>query len=298
MTAAALPKVVDKATGKESPWLRLFITPALANSDDHIAANIEAALAMDYTPYTQIARTQKGAVSVVGSGPSLKKNWQRLLKGPKDILACNAAYQFLLGKGIVPKYMMCFDADPLMLEFITPHPDVTFLIGSRCPPKTFELLKGCKVIVWHAAGDKHIESLLQKHGKMDEPMVIGGTAAVTRSMVLAETLGYKEIHLWGCDSSFDDGETHIRQSTTKERRVMVGVAGKAFPTAPWMAQQAEDFKVLAPPLRDSFGVRFIVHGTGLIPYIARVMGFETDEPRVLHWLRIVRYKLVWLWKHL
>ena len=297
MKANDLPVVLD-AKGEKSPWLPLFIHPGLANTDEHISANIESALARSYTPFMRVVGMHPGAVSVVGSGPSLKKNWRKLLDGPKDIIACNAACQFLLGKGIVPKFMMCFDADPLMLEFITPHPEITYLIASRCPPQAFDMLDGCKVVCWHAAGDKSIEALLQKHKKFDEPMVIGGTAAVTRCMVLAQTLGYTEIHLWGCDSSFSEGDTHIRQSTTKEKRVKVGVAGKAFETAPWMAQQAEDFKLLAPPLRDRFGVRFFVHGDGLIPHIARVMGFQTDEPRWKHLARIVRYKAVWLWRRL
>lgn len=297
MSAIALPRVVT-AEGKDSPWLPLRIQSGLANTAEQIDGNIKSALKRNYISFMEFAGRQKGAVSVVGSGPSLKKNWRRLRKFKGDIIACNAACQFLLGKGIVPKYMMCFDADPLMLEFITPHPEIIYLLASRCPPKAFDMLEGCKVCIWHAAGDEHIEQLLQDAGKFDEPMVIGGTAAITRSMVLAQTLGYKDVHLWGADSSFSNGETHIRKSTTVEKRMMVGVAGRAFEMAPWMAQQVEDFKVLAPPLRDLYGIHFVVHGDGIIPHVARVMGFDTDEPRWKLWARIVRYKITWLWKNL
>lgn len=289
---------VIRKDGVEFPWIALKIHSSLANKVEDIDRNIENALGLDYIPFQEIIGTESGAVSVVGSGPSLKETWMKLRDFDGDIVACNASFQFLLDKGMVPKYMMCFDADPLMLEFITPHPEVTYLIGSRCPPKTFEMLKGCKVVVWHAAGDEHIETILNKHGKM-EPMISGGTAAITRCMMLVQPLGYDEIHLWGADSSFKNGDTHIRKSTTVENRMTVMVANRVFQCAPWMAQQAEDFKMLAPALKRMYGVELVVHGDGLIPHIAQTMGFKTDgvSKYKLAW-RNVKFKSQLLWKYL
>lgn len=278
------------AIAEQRQWLPLKIFPMLSNTTEDIDANIASCLSRKYLRHVDLVGTQSGAVSVVGSGPSLKANWRRLLKFKGDIIACNAAYQFLLERGITPKYMFCFDADPLMLEFITPHPDVKFLIGSRCPPKTFDLLKDCEVYVWHAAGDTNIEALLQKAGKFDEPMVIGGTAAITRSMVLAQTLGYSDVHLWGADSSFLATDTHIRQSTTKEKHSFVSIGGRAFETAPWMAQQLEDFKLLAPQL-SGMGIRFHVHGDGALPQVAASMGYSVDLP-----LAVRQFVRTWLWR--
>ena len=260
---------------KESPWVPLNLHPRLANTVEDIDRNIEGALQRTYIPFLELLNKKRGAVSVVGSGPSLKKNWKRMKDMGHEIIACNAACQFLLEREVVPQYMFCFDADPLMLEFLTPHPDITYLMGSRCPPQAFEILKGCKVVIWHAGGDENIEQLLNKHNKM-EPMVSGGTAAITRSMMLAKAMGWSELHLWGCDSSYSEGDTHIRKSTTEERGLMVMVNGKSFLASPWMCQQAEDFKVLANPLRDQYGVNFVVHGDGLIPHIAYSMYFKTD----------------------
>lgn len=258
----------------ESKWIPLRCMPGLANTVEDITRNIESVLTRPYIGLQTILDTESGAVSVVGSGPSLKENWQQLRDSDTDIIACNAAFQFLLEKGVVPKYMFCFDADPLMLEFITPRQDVTYLIASRCPPKTFEMLEGCNVIVWHTAGDPCISDLLTKHDKM-EPMISGGTAAVTRAMILAPTLGYRTIHLWGCDSSYSDTETHIRKSTTDEIRTVIKLNNKVFQMSPWMAQQCEDFKILAPILRDR-GVRVKVHGHGILPHLAAAMFFEVD----------------------
>ncbi len=284
--------------GEETPWVELRVKSFLANTVEDIDRNIESALKRDYISYSDIVGTESGAVSVVGSGPSLKENWKSLRDMDCDIIACNASSQFLLERGVVPKYMMCFDADPLMLEFLTPHKDITYLIASRCPPKAFEILEGCRVVCWHAAGDTNISELLTKHGKM-EPMVAGGTAAVTRAMILAPTMGYTTIHIWGGDSSFLNGETHIRKSTTDEKMMHIMANNRAFRCAPWMAQQAEDFKILVPALRDLCGIKVVVHGDGLIPHLARAMHVHADEgPRAKQIWQVAAQKARILWSQL
>jgi len=282
-------------------WRPLVVQGALANTIEHIGRNIEHTLGLDYIPFTELVNTKSGAVAIVGSGPSLKTNWQRLKDFDGDIIACNAACQFLLEKGIVPQYMMCFDADELVLNFFTPHPEITYLIASRCVPKVFEILKDCKLVVWHAAGDEKLRGLLEKHGVM-EPMVIGGSATVTRAMILALPMGYKEVHLFGGDSSFTNGDTHIRQSTTTERRMAVKCAGRVFEVAPWMTIQVEDLKQLAP-LLNSLKITLFAHGDGLLQHVAREYGFRTDYENVVQqWLR--EFKRDWtrkatiLWQHI
>ena len=280
-------------------WMPLKLESRLANTDDDIARNIAHALTLEYISFQQLIGKSRGAVAVVGSGPSLKKNWRRLKNFKGDIIACNAACQFLLGKGIIPRYMFCFDADPLMLEFMTPHEDITYLLASRCPPKAFELIDGCKISIWHSNGDMHLERLLQEAGKFTEPMIAGGTAAITRAMVLAQTMGFKEIHLYGADSSFQKEDTHIRQSTTVERRMFINLGGREFETSPWLARQAEDFKLLAPALRDQYGVRFFVHGDGLLPQIAAALDFEVDWPLAIKQsARKMKWQAQTLWQNL
>lgn len=279
-------------------WLELKIHSSMANTTEQIDSNIERNLDRSYTPFNGFLSSQSGAVAVVGSGPSLKANWEKLKTFKGDILACNAAFQFLLGKGITPRYMMCFDADPLMLEFMTPVKGVTYLLSSRCPPEAFDLVKGCDVVMWHAAGDLNLQAHLEKRNLL-EPMVTGGSAAVTRAMHLAHAMGYRQIHLWGADSSFQDGDTHIRKSTTVERRMQIMCNKRVFECSPWMAQQAEDFKVMAPQMLNILGCDLYVHGDGLIPHIAMSLGCKTDlEPKVKHVLRDWKWKAKTLWQHL
>lgn len=276
--------VVNTQGGPSSPWVKLFIEGHLANTDDEIDLNIESVLSSDYIPFNTLLDAESGAVAIVGSGPSLKDNWERLKTFNGDLIACNAALEFLLERGIVPKYAMCFDADNLANEFAVPKKGVTYLLASRCTPTMFDRLKDCNVVVWHAAGDSNISELLTKYNKM-EPMVAGGGTATTRALGIAVALGYKKLHMWGTDSSFSEGNTHIRQSTTKEKTIEIMCNKKAFITAPWMAKQAEDFKIIAPQLRMA-GIRIIVHGYGLIPHIAEGLGFEVDG--VSLWKNLLR----------
>jgi hypothetical protein len=282
----------------EVAWMPLKAKYGLANSHEDIAANIESVLKTEYTGFQEIMDTKSGAVSVVGSGPSLKKNWKKLKNLKADIIACNASCQFLLERGIIPQYMFCFDADKLVMAFFEkPHKDVTYIISSRCVPQVFEALKGFKVIVVHALGDIHLESLLQKYGK-HEPMVIGGSAAVTRGMLIAASMGYMTIHLWGVDGSFSEGDTHIGPSTTVEVRTKIMMNKRVFEMAPWMTRQVDDFKLLAPPLKN-MGKRIIVHGDGIIPYLAETMGFETDGVNSLQRsFRKVKLRAGLLWKYI
>ena len=292
------PLTLDKVADPKATWLPLVIHSALANSVEDISANIESAISGGHTSFNELIGAKSGAVAIVGSGPSLKENWQQLRSFEGDIIACNAACQFLLGKGITPKYMMCFDADNLALEFFTPHPDITYLLASRCPPKAFEILKGCSIVCWHAAGDERMEELLQKNNLMNEPMVLGGSAAVVRAMILAMPMGYKKIHIYGADSSFAKGDTHIRKSTTTERIMAILCAGRVFETAPWMAKQAEDFKALIKTMSVLTDIEFIVHGDGLIPHIAMMMGLKTDlENSFSRFLREWRSKARTLWQY-
>lgn len=294
------PLGIDMVGKANAAWRPLRIHSSLANTVEDISSNIESALDRDYIPFHALLGSKSGAVAIVGSGPSLKTNWHELRNFKGDIIACNAACQFLLEKGIVPQYMMCFDADPLALAFFTPHPDIIYLLASRVTPKAFEMLAGCRIVVWHAAGDETICEILEKRGRM-EPMVIGGSAAVTRAMVLALPMGYTDVHVYGGDSSFANGDTHIRTSTTIERRMAIKCGGRVFEIAPWMIMQVEDLKKLVP-LIASLKVKLHLHGDGLLQHVAKELGFRTDyEGVVRQYVRIFArdwmHKAAILWQH-
>ena len=243
-------------------------------TNEAILGNIEETLKTQYTPLV----TDHGfdtPISVVGAGPSLARTYQDLTG---DVMACNSAHDYLLLKGITPKYAMFWDANPILADLFTPVEGVTYLVASRCHRKVFLKLKGHKVIVWHTLGDVCLEKLLAKYGKK-EPMVAGGSSGVTRGLFLAGAMGYtKEIHLFGVDGCYEGEKSHVNGGVDSGRMQIV-VRGKWFVVSPWMAMQGEHFKMLLPVLQQ-FKLRLIVHGTGLIPYLATFMGCETPDMKV------------------
>ena len=300
---SAVPK---EAGGQEKSWLPLNMKRGLANETADIDKNISATLASTYVPFTPLLNAHSGAVSIVGSGPSLKSTWQKL-KG--DVMACNSAGKFLLEKGVVPKYWMMFDADPLLIHSIRPHKDVTYLVASRCHRSVFELLKDCKVYVWHAKGDLNLDELLEKEmarrhamtGKWElEPMCGGGSTAVTRCMFLVYAFGYRTQHLFGVDSSYDV-DFHVSGESAddhQQKRMIISTGPRnprQFNTTTWLAAQAEDFMVLSKTLKE-LNVKIVVHGTGLIPHLAGELGFDVDGQSKLYQVgRDVAQKTRLLW---
>ena len=250
-------------------------------ANEVVAANLKATIERGYV-LLEVQADQHRPVSIVGAGPSLAHTYKKLVG---DVIACNSAHDFLLSKGVIPKYAMVWDAHPVMKGILTPHKDVKYLIASRCHPSLFEVLKGFDVSVWHALGDEFLESVL--HGRR-ESLVTGGSSSVTRAMSLAGMMGYTtEMHLFGADSSYADGKTHVNGSLVDQTKISLECCGKWFDTAPWMALQANDFKVLAPMIKAN-GIRIVVHGTGLIPYVASIMKFETPDLKVSLYEKIRR----------
>ena len=256
--------------------VRLTLTYEMAVLPEVITQNIRAALQRKYKPFTLLlAPPHEREVSVVGFGPSLRRMYDHL-RG--DIWACNGAHNWLIERGIIPKYAMFWDASPEIAKFVKPHKDVIYLIASRCHPAVFEALEGFNVYVWHVGGDDALEDLLEEF-RIFEPILPGGSAAVTRGMVVATTMGYKKINLFGCDCSFDGETTHVIKSIVDEKKLTVWCDGVDYQSTAWLAGQVEDFKVLAPILRDQ-GCDLQIYGDGLLPHVARINGFAVHNSTV------------------
>jgi hypothetical protein len=255
----------------------LMMQTVLNTASDIVLENLRATFERGYTPFVASEVQTEKPVSIVGAGSSLSDTYKDIVG---DVIACNSAHDFLIGKGVIPKYAMIWDANPIMGKMITkPHPEVTYLVASRCHPSVFEGLKDFKVIVWHALGGEDIEKILIEKNLL-EPMIAGGSSGVTRSLFLAGALGYsKEMHLFGVCDAGDGKTTHVMGSLIKQNFIDIRVCGKWWKLAPWMAMQAADFKTLVPILK-SKGVKIIVHGKGFLPYTATFLNVETPDLKV------------------
>jgi len=247
-------------------------------TDDIISGNLVDTFNRAYTPMQYSEQSNGKPVSVVGAGSSLSWSYKDIVG---DVIACNSAHDFLISKGVIPKYAMIWDAHPIMKDIIkTPHKDVIYLVASRCHSSVFEKLRGYNVQVWHALGGDGIEGHLQKAGRR-EPMIAGGSSSVMRAIYVAATLGYRtEMHLFGVCDENDGKQTHVIGSLVEQKFMKIRICGRWFNTTSWIAMQAGDAKAIFPILQQ-LGIRLIVHGKGLLPYCATFMkGVETPDIKV------------------
>ena len=233
---------------------------------EEMNANVAATIERGYVRFNEYLGRFSGEIAVVGSAPSLERTYKDL-KG--DVMAINHSLKFLLEKDVVPKFAMFWDASQLVSEFAIPHPDITYLVGARCHPTVFEKLKDCKTIVWHAGGDHNIMEYLFEH-KIDEPMINGGSAGVTRALYLGFALGYRNFGIYGADSSYsEDGRTHVNGSLVPEKDFMISAGSENpiwFRTTPEMCGQIEEYKLIYP-LFNQLGCKVDVYGDGLLSHI-------------------------------
>jgi hypothetical protein len=247
----------------------LNLTYEVCETSDNIERNIRRTLESSYVPFNSLLDLPHDrTVSVVGFGPSLENTYKDL---DGDIWACNGAHNWLIDRGVIPKYAMFWDASPVIAKFVKPNKDVTYLIGSRCHKSVFKLLEGYKVFVMQIGGDECLERLLEEY-RIFEPVLGGGSAAVTRAMVIVTTMGYRKIKLFGADCSTETEVTHLKKSIVNEELLTVWMDGKDYTSTAWLAGQVEDFKILAPALRKQ-GCELEVFGSGLLPHVARINGF-------------------------
>ena len=190
-------------------------------------ANVKSALARGLPVCTRSPR-RTGALAIVGSAPSVLGHVDELRAWPGEIWAINGAYDFLRDLGIVAHAFIGMDPLGAMAEYVkNPHKDTTFFISSVCDPKLFDALKDQHVWMWHSKWDE----MVYPH---DAKVVSGGTTCITRAPFLANMLGWRDMTIFGADSSYAEGPycyKHGRYSfDTVSKRLYADVDGQRFET--------------------------------------------------------------------
>lgn len=240
---------------------------------DRIMGQVESTCARDLL-WFDTEDEHDGHVCLVGGGPSLKDTlpelqWRQSI-GQK-VWALNGAGKFLLRNGVTPDVVVIADARPENASFLNElSPSVTAALASQCHPDVFDraLGRGMRVIVWHA-NSPGMRDYLQSENERPVHLIGGGSTVGMNAMVLAFAAGYREIHLYGYDSSYRDDAHHAyRQMLNESDRIIDALyRDKKFKTAAWMAQQVNDFQALAPVLIAD-GCTITIAGDGLLPAVA------------------------------
>ena len=158
-------------------------------------ANLASAMARGLPMAIQLPE-RDGPLAIVASGPSAREHIEEFRAWPGEVWAINGAYDFLLDHGIIPKGF--FGIDPLagLADYVrNPQKETTFFLASTSDPSVFDALKDHDVQLFHPASED-----------MEFPdgwVIGGGTTALTRVPYLGILRGWRDVTLFGADSSFD-----------------------------------------------------------------------------------------------
>lgn len=233
---------------------------------------------------------RKESLALVGGGPSLKKNLDKL-KEFKDILVCGSPNDYIMEQGIVPKYVAVCDPDALMAKYLTKtHPDVTYLVASGCNEAVFEALEGRNIVLWHCHSDEYAKQM--QAADLEYFGVGGGCTIGLRGLSIAVIFKYQDIHFFGFDSCLEDNEHHAYNFATDKEEIgevyeikvgslFDGAAGasKTFRCAGYQLAQAEQFKTFYSSYGRSFRATF--YGGGLLEATAKVVEEETHRTALM-----------------
>lgn len=240
--------------------------------------NIKTNAARTDVGWLQVTPEHDGHAVLVGGGSSIGLTAQlhdivERRKMGQTIFALNGAGKYLTDRGIKPDYLVICDSRMKNVYFLHDLPATKFLLSSQCDPMLFDYLveRGADVMMFHPAIDE-LNELLPKGS--DFCMVGGHFTVGLVAMSVVTAMGYRELHLYGYDSSdADDGRAHAypqKQTEGEQKRLEIVCAGRKFRCSFAMYKQAAIFPQFAAMLAE-MDCTITVHGEGLLPTIAREM---------------------------
>jgi len=254
----------------------------MALTFDEVERNIRSSEKRGLKEIWEISDWREGMpIAIVGGGPSLKQTVNELRRY-ENVMACGSSYDWLLCRGIFPRWCVLCDPDPIMANYVRLAKNMgrdttTFLVASQCDKAVFEELKDCKVALWHCGGSLEDNEALW--GGKQTVVIGGGTTVATRAMVLAMSFGFSHLHLFGMDNCVaEDGRTHAYPMSTDWESIgplwpiTVGPGGPTFRMAKYHVSQLCDFKKMLGLYAHK--MQITVHGGGALAELMRASSSE------------------------
>lgn len=241
---------------------------------DKVKDNIRLSSNLDLR-WLEIKPETNRKIILCGGAPSIEKDLNIIRKSQMEgalIVGMNGSAEYLVKNRIYPDWMVMIDSREDNVRFLDLYPSREYFIASQCNPNIFNKLESENVTLFHI----DIPNIGEYVAYNDKPIqaIGGGSTVGLMSMCIAYTQGYRDIHLYGYDSSYAEGEAHAYKQDQQEEIIEAVVNERKFKTVPWMVTQSTQFQDLANQLRN-LGCQITVHGDGLLPYIAWCMSNQT-----------------------
>lgn len=205
--------------GKILREIDLTITGQLPITLEQLKRNLDYSRGLGLKGPIQFGAAER-SLAVVGGGPSINQHVDTLKAWDGDVWAINGAYGWCKDRGIKATFLA-----------VDPHPIVkTWAVGverailaTQCDPSVFEHLKDADVTLVEV-GEK----------------IKCGSSAATVTPHLAAFMAYRNITLFGCESSYAPDKTHAYMKEDRPDELIVMCGNIPYLTAPDFYMQAKE----------------------------------------------------------
>lgn len=238
----------------------------LCNTDDDVILSNVLTNSRKVKTWAKSQPVNDRTLLICGSGPSIRDDVELIRQMQKDgcdVWALNNCANYLSLQDITPDVQVIMDAQECTIKAIGPAKAHWF--ASQVHPKLFEVVQDA--VLWQAThGDIKVDEQEGFPEHDDEYCMIGSAVSVgNTAMVLAFAQGYRNIHLFGYDSS-NKGVSHVIHQPWNDGEPMIDrtFRGKTYTSSLTMNAQTDAFPSRASVLQ-RYGCKLTVHGYGILP---------------------------------
>ena len=304
-----LPEVPKKF--KQVP---IVVNPRDCVSKDYIRDNIKSNLKMiDHSRFMHRISPHNQTALIVSGGPylNIKELKDTIKENPGCKVVCvKHSYNKLLENNIKP--WACVLLDPRPITGISTHgimrkdlfkkvdPSTKFFVASMTDPSVTEHLikKKADIYGWHAfteslreEDERGVQIVNNQVHLVDElgipqgsTLITGGTCAAMRAIGIMNTMGFREMHLFGFDCSMEEPTEKQMEETTgaedeepKSKYMKVTVNDKDFWTTGELLAMAQDCERTFRD--DNSAINFTYHGEEtMVAELWRIIESERPLP--------------------
>jgi hypothetical protein len=175
----------------------------------------------------QEAQPRPGVMTIIANGPSA------VLAPFSDTptAALNGSIRLFTDRGLHPTFWAACDPQAMVANFVKTAPvNTSYLLASKCHPRTFKALKNRNVRIWH------IDDLDGLPGAVPT-----ATSITLTALSLFRRMGWREFRVFGWDGCYMAGADHaVPQRHKRVMDVDVEVNGRTFKTTSTWALEVQD----------------------------------------------------------
>lgn len=246
--------------------------PILCNTGmGGVFSNVRENLRHGYAKFAERPAKER-PIAICGSGPSLSDTLEQIRAMQKRgtfILALNGVGKYLSQQGIKPDALAMVDPRPDNADFVEEAWAPEAWLASQCAPAVVAKAEsvGMRVVLWHPG----VPGIKAHIPAVDTVRMGGGYTIGLCAMSCAFVEGFRELHLFGFDSSHREEKGHaFRQDRNADDELVDAVIdSRLFTCSTTMAAQASLFLEFSSHLLND-GCELHVHGEGLLPTMWRV----------------------------